>query len=380
MSSTIPPGVDLCSIPAGKPPAGVVPNLVDPVNLSVETLAVGSVLTALSLIFLAGRLRANWNRMKLADYFSIAGFVLRTGYTGIIMGMHQYTRHAWDMPACWYMADHIWKMLFAQNFILGPTQIVVKVAILALYLQIFAVERKFRLAIWAGIVACCFIYLPHTILVAIFNAPHIGQRWADLATNGMPQKLVFYAPIHGIGAIIIDIYIFIIPLLVLRKLRVSSKKRLQLLVVFLTALFGVISSCFSCYWRITITFSSGDYTWQESQLFIWCIVEQDMAVVVGCMPAFAAFIRSQTIMSTMRSKLLGSHGASNKPGSYTPAGAAMGHDRDGRVAHYEMHDSLLDTKMTRETILPLEKYPSLREGDILRTTDISQESSPYRAV
>ena len=67
MASQIPPGVDLCAIPAGVPPDGVTPNLVNPVNLSVETLAVGAVFTALSTLFLVLRLIANWHRMKLAD-------------------------------------------------------------------------------------------------------------------------------------------------------------------------------------------------------------------------------------------------------------------------------------------------------------------------
>jgi len=33
---------------------------------------------------------------------------------------------------------------------------------------------------------------------------------------------------------------------------------------------GVVSSAFSCYWRLKITFlTSGDYTWAQAQLFIW---------------------------------------------------------------------------------------------------------------
>ena len=163
-----------------------------------------------------------------------------------------------------------------------------------------------RIMIWAGIIFCGLIYLPHPILVIIFNAPHGGATWADLATNGMPQKLGFYAPIHGIGSIVIDIYIFIIPLLMFRNLQVSARKRIQLFAIFLTGLLcvsppislptyqrlsrlmtlfrGIISSAISCYWRMMITFHSNDYTWQESELFIWMYVthgQQNLGIDVA---------------------------------------------------------------------------------------------------
>ncbi len=134
------------------------------------------------------------------------------------------------------MPADAYQMLFSQNLFLGPTQFFLKVAILALYLQLFSIYRTMRYAIWAGIIFSGIIYFPHTILVIVFNAPHGGQQWADLATNGMPQKLGFYAPVHGIGSIVLDIYIFIIPLLMITKLQVTSKKRLQLIGVFITAL------------------------------------------------------------------------------------------------------------------------------------------------
>ena len=138
------------------------------------------------------------------------------------------------------------QLLFAQNLFLGPTQFLLKVAILTLYFQLFSVYRTMRIMIWAGIIFCGLIYLPHPILVIIFNAPHGSATWADLATNGMPQKLAFYAPIHGIGSIVIDIYIFIIPLLMFRNLQISSRKRMQLIAIFLTGLLCVSSLISLC--------------------------------------------------------------------------------------------------------------------------------------
>lgn len=123
--------------------------------------------------------------------------------------------------------------------LLGVTQFSLKLAILLLYFQIFSIDRRIRRLIQAAIIFGALIYFPHLVLVIVFEAPHNEQTWADLATNGGPQKLEYYAPIHGIGSIIIDTWILVIPMLVIRKLKVSKKKRLQLTVVFVTgALYG----------------------------------------------------------------------------------------------------------------------------------------------
>lgn len=152
--------VNYCAIPAAPAPKGQSSNLIDPNDLSYETLTTGAVLTGISLAFLAGRLLINKKRMALADckYYSrdptnakiqprgkmcriiyvalihfadlsIVGFAFSTGYTGVIMDskssnkffrkcsgfiddmiVHSYSRHIWDVPACWYMEERLWKV------------------------------------------------------------------------------------------------------------------------------------------------------------------------------------------------------------------------------------------------------------------------------
>lgn len=66
--------------------------------------------------------------ISFAD-LSIVGFAFSTGYTGVIMAskssnksfrgcsgfvddmiVHSYSRHIWDVPACWYMEERLWKV------------------------------------------------------------------------------------------------------------------------------------------------------------------------------------------------------------------------------------------------------------------------------
>jgi len=67
MADQLPPDLDLCAIPSGPPPPGVVPNLVDPVNLRSSIIAVSAVMTAWSAIFTFARLYNNKDKLKWAD-------------------------------------------------------------------------------------------------------------------------------------------------------------------------------------------------------------------------------------------------------------------------------------------------------------------------
>ncbi len=104
MASQLPPGTDLCAIPAGAPPDGQLPNLVDPETLETSLVVVSSVMTAWAALFTAARIYTNKRKLQAADceyFWSVAvscqmltsvfpdfvavGFVLSTTYTGLVL-------------------------------------------------------------------------------------------------------------------------------------------------------------------------------------------------------------------------------------------------------------------------------------------------------
>ncbi|KAI1145021.1 hypothetical protein F4825DRAFT_277859 [Nemania diffusa] len=377
--------MDLCAIPVQAPPPGQVSNLIDPVSLSTATLALGPVLTVLSLAFLTGRFILNLRKLKTPDYLAIVGFILSTSYTGVIIALRKFSRHAWDVPACWYLLPSAWQLLFASNILLGPTQFVVKTAILTLYFQLFSVKRTTRWGIIGAMVFAGLIYLPHPIVVIIFTAPRAGQSWLTPSMNGMAAKLQYYAPIHGIGSIILDIWILILPLPALSKLQVSTKKKLQLFAVFVTGLLGVISSIVSCYWRFKLVLDKpGDSTWDEAELFLWIMTEHNVAIIVGSMPAFAGFIKLHIAGSfqSLMSRLRGPDSSANK--SVTSWSKLSGSSKNIKNAerraapraqayYYELDDSLLSTQTTVMNGPHDKAILQDREHGIVKTVDFSHE-------
>ncbi|UKZ76613.1 hypothetical protein TrVFT333_004320 [Trichoderma virens FT-333] len=258
---TIPAGSDLCQLPAAIPPPGVVPNFVNPESLAGGIVATAVVMLTWSSIFVAVRIWMNWRNFKLVDYFAIIGCILNAAYTGLLLSVNRYARHQWNVPICWYTATYM-KLIFSFGMLLGPAIFFSKAAILLLYLQIFSAHRAMRIS----------VYIVMVLLVLDY--------W-----SGEFLEIAFAAPRPGGLALFIDIAIFVLPLPILWRLNMPLRRRIALCAVFFTALMGVIASIIALWARVKLL-GTPDLTWLESQLFICIIVENNVALIVCCVPAF----------------------------------------------------------------------------------------------
>ncbi|KAL5046071.1 hypothetical protein BDW71DRAFT_70257 [Aspergillus fruticulosus] len=335
--SSIPPGTDLCAIPGAQPPPGVAPNLVDPDSLQGATIAVTTVLITWATLFVAARVYTNFRQLNLADYFVVISLILSGGYNGTVLAILEYTRHQWDIPACWFNARYM-KILYAQGVLLSPVIFFGKSSIFLLYRQIFTLEKPMKLAIRFGLVFTFVMYWPHVGLESYFCAPHAGEAWDELLTNGRPAKMIYWGIIQGTLAVLLDLYIFVLPLPRLWTLQRPLWKRLQIMAVFSTAMLGVIASVMALVYRIRLRTTS-DTTYTQSQLFICVNVENNIAIIVSSMPAVSKFVRRNVLESafvkSLHSKL-----------SFSSAGyshdAVPRLERSGSRKRPKAHDSILE--------------------------------------
>lgn len=381
--------VDYCATPVQHAPQGQISNLVNPDDLSVAIMTSAIILTSVALVFLAGRIFINWNKLALADYLTILGFLLSAGFAAIITILRKYSRHMWDTPLCWYLSEDSWKLTFAANMLSAAAQLTVKVAILVLYFQIFSVKRGMRYAIIGTIAFGTVSLLPHPILVIAFEAPRAGQSWSQPAIDGSAAKMEYYGPVRTVASTILDICILVLPFQVLRTLNVSKRKKLQLSAVFVTGAFGVASSIVSCYWNFLLLINKpGDQSRYEYQIFIWLMVEEMIGVTVGCMPAFAAFLR--IYMPGCRRALVDKMTAYGyrRPSTFQASLAVQPKNfnhsdkqKGSRPSdyYYELGDSVMITQASVTAMNPdPTSFPiSYQPGSILKTREITQEFHPY---
>lgn len=93
-----------------------------------------------------------------------------------------------------------------------------------------------EIAIYIGLAATFLAYFPYIPLVLLWLSPLGGESWEDLIMGDDPAKLIYFGIASGSLAVVLDIYIFVLPLPTLASLHMSLKTRVQLIAVFATAL------------------------------------------------------------------------------------------------------------------------------------------------
>lgn len=109
-----------------------------------------------------------------------------------------------------------------------------KISILLLYLRIFTVKKEVRYMVYGGIVWSIITYGPFFITTTWYCAPHKGEDWGMavlMRCSGFADWQIFVS----VMAVILDLFILILPLPLLKRLQLSRNKKIGLMVVFSTA-------------------------------------------------------------------------------------------------------------------------------------------------
>ncbi|KAH7304303.1 hypothetical protein B0I35DRAFT_454804 [Stachybotrys elegans] len=379
--------VDLCQTPGGFPPdINIVPNFVDPPTLGPVTLSLGILMASFSVLLTAGRLWMNRRKMHSADWFTLVGCIINTAFTGIVLAQHRYNRHQWDIPVCWFTASYF-RILYIQATLFAPVFFTTKAALILLYRQIFSTTRNMRIAINIGLVFTLLLYLPNIPLAAIFSAPRVGETWESMLTAGRSRRLIIWGIIQSALSIVLDIYIFIMPLPTIIHLNMPLSKRLQLLAPSCLAAeadqfySAVLVSVLSLIYRIELN-NTNDASWPQSQVAICAsLVETNVALIVCCMPAaaqlFKIHVGGSAIVKYLRSRL---RGATSRSGSDPSSdwskdnkakAATFGSGpQNGRRNYYE----LTEASLLKSQVVASGDRSQVAPDGIVQSVEFTQES------
>ena len=93
-----------------------------------------------------------------------------------------------------------------------------------------------KYSIWSGLICCFLLYWTSVPLDVITSAPRPGQPWTLESVRKYYKLGTEYALIQGVFSVLLDIYIFLLPIPIVLKLKLSSKDRLSVLGIFGTAI------------------------------------------------------------------------------------------------------------------------------------------------
>lgn len=126
-----------------------------------------------------------------------------------------------------------------------------KSSIFLLFKQIFTIQKSMRIAIWVGLAFNFLIYFAGIAVATYYETPHAGEVWVDTLDGRTLIPLPWWQAQSAL-CIVLDIYIFILPLPALLKLQLPTRNHIALIAVFSIALLyvrcnTVHTSCFPTY-------------------------------------------------------------------------------------------------------------------------------------
>ncbi|MCJ1404232.1 hypothetical protein MMC11_007457 [Xylographa trunciseda] len=289
--------------PAGVPPPGVIPNF--QAESRAESVIITSLtITAIMAVFVFLRL---YSRMRFTkalgsdDYTCIAAAIGSIGFTtSVILSTEAgFGRHLWDYPISIFTDDYFSKIDAVQG-IYSPLIFLVKLSLFLLYFRLFSPIRSTKILLYFGIATNAVFYAISFALIVYFCGPHEGRT---LVESQSAYSCVVQARTLGTVQasfnIASDLYLLCIPLPIIWRLQMSSKRKLGVGAIFMTGFFAVICSILNLYYRILDGWTL-DFTWAIPPVYITSVVEINVGIMCGCFPALPPILRSVHVFLTSK--------------------------------------------------------------------------------
>ncbi|KAI1475140.1 hypothetical protein F4774DRAFT_398150 [Daldinia eschscholtzii] len=315
----VPPGTDLTKVPLLPNPDGSPPNFDNPVSLTLATYSVTIILVVISSVLVLLRVHAHmkaYKKLGLDDYFCLISWVLTTVYSAVVISSTSTARHIWDVPMS--AIDASWlKRSAVLATIYGPAMWFAKTAILTMYLRLFSVKAWMK---WCCHIGIGFLFCAYWSLVPIsivYNFPHGNEHWdIAMSLDGQPAQIPFV--VMGLISVISDLYILVLPFPILFTLQIPWDRKVGLILIFLTTMIGIASSCLVFYFRIVLwRNNTKDSTWNVAASYLTVDVEMNVAVTASCTPAatttWKVLLQDLKLFSSIRSFLNNSKNVARMP-------------------------------------------------------------------
>lgn len=147
-----------------------------------------------------------------------------------------------------------------------------------------------KIAIYfSAVVMACF-YLACAVAHFVFCIPRSHEGWLSPTLVTRCYRANVFAIVQGVFNLVSDLFIFILPLPVLFRLKMSFKRKLGITAIFLTGLIAIVASSFGLYFRVPEA-NGEDLTWNGLPAAALSVVEAAVGVICASVPHIPAFFR-----------------------------------------------------------------------------------------
>ncbi|KAH8700863.1 hypothetical protein BGW36DRAFT_447692 [Talaromyces proteolyticus] len=283
----------MATTPAGVPPPGVVPNLVDPPADGNILVIVGSIMMALMLLTAGLSLYTRiFIRRKTAPEDLIGAiFYFVICIIAVVKG--KYGTHMYDLSVAHVSSDAFIISGYFSNWVTSIVWGFAKTTFFLMYLTMFQSIRWHRYAVYSGLFVTWGFYIAIIIATLYFTSPAPGQTWQESFTSPRYAKaLTMTIPIAS-GSLALDLYILILPMFPIWGLQMSRKKKVGVLAIFGTGLVACVASSLSIYFKNKLDHHTDDFSYYTLPVLTMCLVEMCVGITASCMPSMALFFRTK---------------------------------------------------------------------------------------
>jgi len=130
------------------------------------------------------------------------------------------------------------------------------------------------------------------VVATIFQCLPISYSWNGWKGNFGDRRCInLNALVYAASAFNItqELLLIILPLPLLVRLKLSTRQRINVVVLFSLGVFNLITSCIRL--RFIVRFArSANPTWDYIDTFIWTSIEMSVSVIVPCLPILRAWL------------------------------------------------------------------------------------------
>ncbi|KAK7958042.1 hypothetical protein PG996_010517 [Apiospora saccharicola] len=334
----------LDNTPAGKPPQGEESNLVNPESHSYQLVIVIAVMTALTVLFTAGRA---YTRLKITKSFgaddcksSCPMFCIDVPvhFAHIFMSSRSLPcsslcdivagggvgRHLWDTPLRKYIEFS--KTGIANSVLLRIDNTLIKCGFFVFYLRLFGPKDHTRTMVFAGmtvVISFCIAFVIGYLVTALPGNGDFLDKDYRVRIAGVPQKLITAA---AYVSVLTDVYIMFIPLHQIPNLGLSYKRKWGISLIFLTGLLATGAGIANIVFRHNASvIDFKDVTWTGQWVLMTSACEVNLGIVCLSMPVVLALFVGritafgQSLGSWVNLRKAQRHGAGDSASNLSPS-------------------------------------------------------------
>ncbi|KAA6414778.1 MAG: hypothetical protein FRX48_01528 [Lasallia pustulata] len=288
----------LATTPALAPPPGVVPDFVHPASINQEVLIISAICLALMMLFVTVRVCSKMRHTSTFgwdDYASIFAMFGSIGYTSVFIAtLRQYPRvvgpHQWDIPIIAITSSYAQRVEILAIFY-NPLCLAAKLSLYLLYLRIFNPSVRTTYLVYIGITFTAVFHTASLLNNVISCTPRGGHTFLEAVAN--PKCTVSAITVGIVRAAInalIDFFMLYIPMPVVWTLQLPMRRKIGVCAIFMTGLLACTAGILSLYYRVQYK-RTGDRFYNQALMLLMAVVEINIGIMCGCMPAFASFCR-----------------------------------------------------------------------------------------